>query len=165
MSVRNLRFVALVSFWLPIQIAAADKFPSALDLVDTPRLATKMNWSEAQGWLSGRGCEIKPDLRPDLPGSLIAWCTPEPKIEITFDFVRPGDSHPARCISLAFAPTGVPNWKPTVAMMTGIEVKNLPKPPGDLKPRRFTVKGPSGSVTLLLGSHGRDVSIGEKCAN
>ena len=129
------------------------------------KLPIKMTWTEAESWLSGRGCILKPDIQPDMPGWLIGWCQQEPKIEITFMFSRHGDTQPATCITLAFNPTGAPEWRPTVRLFTGADAAKLPKAPGANKSGRFVVKTPTGSVKLLLSDRGRDVGIGEKCEN
>lgn len=123
----------------------------------------KMTWSEAESWLTGRGCTLKPDLQPDMPGWLIAWCQQEPKVEITFMFSKKEDTEPAPCISLAFNPFGTPEWRPLVKVVTGGDAAKLPKPPGDNKSRTFALKTPTGSVKLLIGDRGRDVDIGDRC--
>jgi hypothetical protein len=123
----------------------------------------KMSWSEAESWLTGRGCTLKPDIQPDMPGWLIGWCQQEPKIEVTFMFARKGDTQPATCISLAFSPSGTPEWRPLVKVVTGGDVAKLPKPPGDNKSRTVVLKTLSGPVKLFIGDRGRDVDIGDKC--
>jgi hypothetical protein len=122
----------------------------------------KMTSSEAESWLTGRGCTLKPDLQPDMPGWMIGWCPEEPK-EITFMFAKRGDSQPATCITLAFNPTGTPDWRYAVKIFTGGDAAKLAKAPGKSKSLSFVLKTPGGPVKLLIGDGGRDVSIGDKC--
>lgn len=119
-----------------------------------------MAWSPAEAWLTGRGCTLKPDLQPDMPGWLIGWCPAEPR-EITFMFATKGDTGTASCITLAFNPSGTPNWRPAIKLITGQDATKLPTAPK--KPKAFVLKSPAGPISLLIGDQGRDVSIGDHC--